>query len=379
MSYRPYTVYAVSTPDALAADLLRVPDTRFVAGQSLADVTSLRIGGRPWFTVECVTAPAVAGVVRELDSRGVESLVLGGGSNLVAAEGDLDFVVVAVRNADVEFDGGVVRAGAGVNWDELVASTVDAGFGGLECLSGIPGSVGATPVQNVGAYGVEVSGLLRRVRLYDRRAGTDEWVEPEALQLGYRTSVLKNTTRAVVLEVEFDLRVDGLSEPVRYAELARALGVEQGERASAAAVREAVLGLRRGKGMVLDAVDHDTWSAGSFFTNPIVGADEVETIRERVAAHTGEPEVAASMPAFESAGGVKLSAGWLIERAGFVRGYPGPHAPARLSTKHTLALTNRGRASADDIVALARTVRDGVWEAFGVDLRPEPVWVGCEI
>lgn len=365
------------SPD-LPAALAEVPDLVVVPDASLADLTTLRIGGRPRALVECRTAEAVARAVGILDAADVPVLVLGGGSNLVVAEGDLDLVVVAVRNTEAEFGEDSVRAGAGMTWDDLVAATVGRRLGGLECLSGIPGSVGATPVQNVGAYGVEVAQVLRRVRLYDRVSGEDGWVDPIELGLDYRTSVLKNTDRAVVLEVEFRLDPDGLSELIRYAELADRLGVEPGERTDAASVRETVLDLRRGKGMVLEDDDHDTWSAGSFFTNPVVTEGEVAAVRARVTERLGEG-AAGRMPAFDAPGGVKLSAGWLIERAGFGKGHPSPSAPARLSTKHTLALTNRGAATADDVIALAREVRDGVREAFGVELHPEPVWVGCAI
>lgn len=365
-------------PSDLPAALAEVPDLVVVPDSSLADLTTLRIGGRPRALVEGRTAEAVAAAVRILDDAGVPVLVLGGGSNLVVAEGGLDLVVVAVRNHDVTFGEDMVCSGAGVTWDDLVAASVERGLGGLECLSGIPGSVGATPVQNVGAYGVEVAQLLVRVRLYDRASREDRWVDPVELGLDYRTSVLKNTDRAVVLEVEFRLDPDGLSEPIRYAELAARLDVEPGERTDAALVRETVLALRRGKGMVLDGEDHDTWSAGSFFTNPVVPSEEIDAVRERVEARVGAAQ-AGRMPRFDASGGVKLSAGWLIERAGFAKGHPAPDAPARLSTKHALALTNRGSATADDVIALAREVRDGVREAFGVELRPEPVWVGCAI
>ncbi|PAY24316.1 UDP-N-acetylenolpyruvoylglucosamine reductase [Dietzia natronolimnaea] len=359
---------------------------RVVPDSSLADLTTLRIGGRPRALLECESAEAVTAAVGALDAAGVPVLVLGGGSNLVVADGDLDLVVVAVRNSEVGYrDAGtdgpgemVVRAGAGLPWDDLVADTVDRGYGGLECLSGIPGSVGATPVQNVGAYGVDVAQVLHRVRWYDRATDTDEWVEPDALGLAYRTSVLKNSSAAVVLEVEFRLDPDGRSEPIRYAELAGRLGVGPGERTDPALVRRTVLELRRGKGMVLDRDDADTWSAGSFFTNPVVPEDRLPVVRSRVSDRLGA-EQAEQMPAFAAAGGVKLSAGWLIERAGFGKGHPSSSSPARLSTKHTLALTNRGSATAEDVIALAREVRDGVAEAFGVELHPEPVWVGCSI
>ncbi|MFB9259320.1 UDP-N-acetylmuramate dehydrogenase [Dietzia aerolata] len=375
--------------DPVVRALLDVDGISAAPDATLAELTTLRIGGRPRALLECATAEAVIAAVRELDAAQRPVLVLGGGSNLVVAGGDLDLVVVAVRNQDLQYSDAagdaaaagehlIVRAGAGLNWDDLVADTVERGYGGLECLSGIPGSVGATPVQNVGAYGVEVAQVLHRVRWYDRATGRDEWVTPDALELAYRTSVLKSTDRAVVLEVEFRLTPAGRSEPIRYAELAGRLGVEPGERADAATVRRTVLELRRGKGMVLDDDDNDTWSAGSFFTNPVIRDEVLPEVRNRVAKKLGDGP-AGQMPAFAAPGGTKLSAGWLIERAGFGKGYPSSSSPARLSTKHTLALTNRGAATADDVIALARDVRDGVREAFGVELHPEPVWIGCSI
>lgn len=380
----PATDASDTSVDAALADIARLTDVTVLPETPLAELTTLRIGGRPRALLECGTAEAVTGAVGILDEAGVPVLVLGGGSNLVVAGGDLPMVVVAVRNRDVVYREDatsrevIVRSGAGLTWDDLVADTVSRGYGGLECLSGIPGSVGATPVQNVGAYGVEVAQVLRRVRLYDRAARTDTWIRPDDLGLAYRTSVLKNTDRAVVLEVEFTLRVGGQSEPIRYAELAAHLDVEPGERAAAALVRETVLRLRRGKGMVWDDDDVDTHSAGSFFTNPVIPSEQLAAVRDRVADKLGD-EQAERMPAFDAPGGFKLSAGWLIERAGFGKGYPSSSSSVRLSTKHTLALTNRGGATADQVIALAREVRDGVREEFGVELHPEPVWVECAI
>lgn len=377
----------------ILAELAAREDVRLLANEPLSAHTTLRLGGTPRAYLRAETTEAVVECVRALDAAGVPVLVLGGGSNLVVADGSvgepgddggLGFVVVAVRCAAIDISpGGVVRAEAGVTWDELVARTVEAGMGGLECLSGIPGSVGATPVQNVGAYGVEVAQVLRRVRVLDRVSGEDAWLEPSELGLAYRTSKLKGNDSGVVLEVEFTLRPDGLSEPIAYRELAARLGAEQGERVPAAKAREVVLELRGGKGMVLDAEDHDTWSAGSFFTNPVVPAAEFGAVRAKVAKALGD-EAAEKMPAFDvmgggSGSGVKLSAGWLIERAGFAKGHPGEAAPMRLSTKHTLALTNRGSARTKDLIALAREVRAGVEDAFGVTLHPEPVWVGCTL
>ncbi|WP_303660418.1 UDP-N-acetylmuramate dehydrogenase [Rhodococcus gordoniae] len=343
---------------------------------SLSDFTTLRLGGPARYLVECASTSSLIEVVRLLDEQRVPLLLLAGGSNLVIGDDGFDGVVVRVATTGVDLRDDHIRVDAGAEWDAVVATTVDAGLGGLECLSGIPGSAGATPVQNVGAYGVEVGSILRRVRLLDRGTGRDSWVGPEALGLGYRTSVLKHTDTAVVLEVELDVRDDGSSAPLAYRELAVALGAEEGERRPTAQVREHVLGLRRSKGMVLDSGDPDTWSAGSFFTNPVVPDDRLPDVLAAIAAKVGED---VRVPQFPADGGTKLSAGWLIERAGFGKGFPATDAPARLSTKHTLALTNRGTASTADLVALARRVRDGVEDAFGVRLHPEPVTVNCAI
>ncbi len=356
-----------------------------------SQLTTLRLGGAPSAVVRCATPEAVAEVTGILDREGVPLLVVGGGSNLVVADDPGDLVAVVIDADDVristeghglEQTAAIVEADAGAVWDDVVAMSVDAGFGGLECLSGIPGSVGATPVQNVGAYGQEVDRVLDAVRLYHRATGEIEWVPPESLELSYRWSNLKFTGRAVVLAVRFRLTVDGLSAPLRYGELARRLGVTEEEgrageaRRPVADVRREVLALRRGKGMVLDDADRDTWSAGSFFTNPVIPEADLPGVLERVAERAGA-DAAESMPRYPGGEGrVKLSAAWLIERAGFPKGHPGEGAPVRLSTKHTLALTNRGGASTADLVALAREVRDGVRAAFGVELVPEPVWVG---
>lgn len=331
--------------------------------EALAALTTLRLGGVATTVLSCADVASVVAAVRACDDAGEPVLVLGGGSNLVLGDGALAATVVHVRAADVTIDGTVVTAGAGADWDDLVERTVAAGLGGLECLSGIPGSTGATPVQNVGAYGVEVADVLAEVQLLWRATGEVTWVSPTALGLGYRSSALKHTDTAVVLAVRFALTDDGLSAPITYTELARTLRVDPGSRVPVARARAAVLELRGGKGMVLDDTDHDTWSTGSFFTNPVVA--------EVPAAYAG--------PVHPAATGHKLSAGWLIEHAGFRRGHPGPDAAARLSTKHTLALTNRGSATTAELLALAREVRDGVAAAFGVRLEPEPVLVGCEM
>lgn len=335
----------------------------------LATLTTLRVGPVARRVITCVTTDQIVATLGALDRAGVPALVLGGGSNVVVSDELTDLTVVRLSNTEIGLDGSLLRVEAGADWDAVVVRSIEAGLGGLECLSGIPGSAGATPVQNVGAYGVEVADRLTRVRLLDRATGDVRWVGAAELGFGYRHSVLKNSSAATVLEVEFALAADGLSAPVRYGELAAALGIPVGERTDPARVRQEVLALRAGKGMVLDAADHDTWSVGSFFTNPVV--DDEQFARVRAAAD-------GSVPHYPAPSGVKLAAGWLVERAGFGKGFPGD-GPCRLSTKHALALTNRGSATTADVLALARTVRDGVHAAFGVTLVPEPVLVGCAL
>jgi UDP-N-acetylmuramate dehydrogenase len=296
-------------------------------------------------------------------------LVLGGGSNLVVADAGFGGTVVQIATGGVEGEGPRVTVAAGEDWDEFVATAIARGWTGIEALSGIPGQVGATPIQNVGAYGQEVAQTIREVRVWDRRSREVVTYAAADCDFGYRSSRFKSDRydaagpAQVVLAVTFELASSDLGAPIGYAELARRLSVELGEQAPLAAVREAVLQLRRGKGMVLDAEDHDTWSAGSFFTNPIVAAEQV-------------PEGAPTYPAGD--GMVKTSAAWLIERAGFGKGYPGS-GPVTLSTKHTLALTNRGGASTEDLMALAREVRDGVRARYGISLVNEPVLLGCSL
>jgi len=337
----------------------------------LAPLTTLRVGPVARRVITCSTTDQVISTLRTLDAgEQPRPLVLAGGSNVVIADEATGLTVVRLATGGVTVDGPTLRVEAGAVWDDVVVDSLRRGLGGLECLSGIPGSAGATPVQNVGAYGVEVADVITRVRLLDRNGGDVRWVPPEELGFGYRRSVLKNTESAVVLEVEFRLDGSGRSAPLRYRELITALGAREGERTDPARVRDAVLGLRRSKGMVLDDADHDTWSVGSFFTNPVVSRPDYERLQAR-----SDPPV----PHFPAPDGVKLAAAWLVEQAGFGKGFPGPHASAGLSTKHSLALTNRGTATAADIVALARTVRDGVRDAFGITLVAEPVLVGVTI
>ena len=361
------------------AEVLPVLATRAdvtIEDTDFAHLTTLHIGGTPEVVIRCRSRDAVSAAVTLLDAHRIPLLIVGGGSNLVVADGAIPMVAVVIECAQVVInpDTGIVEAEAGAVWDDVVAQTVAAGLGGIECLSGIPGSTGATPVQNVGAYGVEISDVLQEVELYHRRTGEREWVNADTLELGYRYSNLKYTNRAVVLNVRMQLTTDGLSAPLRFGELAKRLGVAGETQIPVADVREVVLELRRNKGMVYDETDHDTWSAGSFFTNPIVEDWMVDRIRRLVG-----DEAAANMPCFAAdLGKKKLSAAWLIDQAGFEKGYP-EEGKARLSTKHTLALTNRGEATTEDIVELAREIRDGVFITFGVTLVPEPVWVGIQI
>lgn len=355
--------------------LLPTREDLTIDARPFSELTTFRCGGRPRATVHCSTSAAAITAVKLLDAADIPLVIVGGGSNLLVADKDLDVVAVVLEEDDFSIDAstGVVRVRAGATWDDVVAATVEAGLGGIECLSGIPGSAGATPVQNVGAYGAEVGSVLTRVRVWDRQEEVERWLPVGELELGYRYSNLKFTHRAVVLEIELQLRPGGESSPLRFGELARRLGATHpDQRFPVAQVRQQVLELRRAKGMVVDPEDHDTWSAGSFFTNPVVS----DTLADAVFSTAGGEK----MPRFPAGDGLsKLSAAWLIERAGFPKGYPGEGAPARLSTKHTLALTNRGTATTGDVVQLARTVRDGVRDTFGVTLQPEPVWVGVAL
>lgn len=344
----------------------------------LADHTTFRLGGPADKLVVARTEAELCEAVRAADEAGEPLLVLSGGSNLlVADEGFAGTVVkVATRGitADVSSCGGAyVRVQAGENWDDFVRYAVEQEWCGIEALSGIPGLVGSTPIQNVGAYGQDVSQTIASVRTFDRETGQLRTFAASDCQFAYRDSVFKQTRmpdggptgRYVVLEVHFQFELASLSAPVRYPELARRLEVEVGRRVPAARVREAVLALRASKGMVLDEADHDTWSAGSFFTNPLLSPQEAE-------------QLPADAPRFDAGDGrVKSSAAWLIDHAGFEKGYGTP--PATLSTKHTLALTNRGGARTADVLALAAEIRTGVSERFGVVLEPEPVLVGCRV
>jgi UDP-N-acetylmuramate dehydrogenase len=335
-------------------------------GVALAPYTTLRVGGPAARFVECGAEDEVVAAVTAADDTAEPVLVLGGGSNLVVSDDGFAGTVVRMLTAgeDVRSDGDLLHVTwqAGETWDDLVARCVDEGIAGIEFLSGIPGLVGATPIQNVGAYGQEVAETIESVRVLDRRTAGVLELTPAECRFAYRSSAFKGDDRYVVLAVTFGLRRSRESAPVRYAEVARTLGVEEGARVPVDAAREVVLELRGRKGMVLTEDDHDTWSAGSFFTNPLVTADVAAAL----------PPGSPHWPAPD--GRVKVSAAWLIERSGFGRGYGAGFA--KISTKHTLALTNRGGATTSDVLTLAREVRDGVLTAFGIELTPEPVLVG---
>ena len=334
----------------------------------LAAFTTLGLGGP---ADRFVTAASEDEVVDAVQAADGPLLVLGGGSNLVIADEGFPGTVVHVATRGVAIDGVLVAAAAGEPWDGVVAQTVAAGLSGLECLSGVPGLAGATPIQNVGAYGQEVADTITAVRVYDRDEQQTAFFNNKECCFSYRHSVFRNTDRYVVLEVTFRLSRD--PAPIRYAELARTVLAKTVLARTVLAktggapvappgdVRAAVLGLRRGKGMVLDPADPDTRSAGSVFTNPIVDA---------------APDGA---PSFDAGDGkVKVPAAWLIEHAGFAKGYPGPDAPVRISTKHTLALVNVD-GTTKDLLALAREIQAGVFDAFGIELRPEPTIIGASL
>jgi UDP-N-acetylmuramate dehydrogenase len=353
-----------------------VPDT---GDALLCRYTTMRLGGAARRLVTATDQQEIVQSVRDAAKLDEPLLVLAGGSNVVVADAGFDGTVLLVRSAGIRFagqpDGSVLlTAAAGQPWDEVVRASLAEGLAGLECLSGIPGSAGGTPIQNVGAYGHEVAEVLQAVPVYDRVADEVFDASPEQCQLGFRTSLFKRNDRYVVLAVTFRLRRSHLSAPVQYAELARTLGASVGDEVPAHEVREAVLALRTGKGMVLDPDDPDTYSVGSFFQNPVLDPDTCAEVRAAALATVGvEP------PSWPHQGQVKVSAAWLIERAGFGKGYRGGHPAVSISTKHTLALTNRGGGTSAALLDLAREIRDGVRTAFGVTLEPEAVLVGCEL
>ncbi|KJK11053.1 UDP-N-acetylmuramate dehydrogenase [Terrabacter sp. AAH1] len=346
----------------------------------LSTLTTMRVGGPAARLVTVETTDELVDAVREVDDADEPLLVLSGGSNLVVPDDGFQGTVVHIVTSGVTPEsadscgGAMVRVAAGEVWDDVVERAVAEGWAGVEALSGIPGRTGATPIQNVGAYGQDVSQTVAQVRTWDRREQTVRTFMNADCAFTYRHSLFKGNARYVVLDVLFQFEVADLSRPVAYAALAKGLDVPLGTRVPLQDAREAVLEQRRSRGMVLDDADPDTWSCGSFFTNPILSRQQFDDLVERVGERLGWE--GPTPPRFaEPDGRVKTSAAWLIEHAGFGKGFGLP-APAALSTKHTLAVTNRGGATAGDVVALARQVRDGVRDAFGVSLVNEPVLLG---
>lgn len=363
-----------------------VQATRVRAGAtSFAELTTFGLGGTFDSLVEASTESEVIDALRAAKAAGHPVAVIGGGSNILASDDHFPGVVIRDCRSSIELlseaaDSGVqLRVTAGTAWDCFVAYCVKNSWVGVEAMSGIPGTVGAAPVQNIGAYGQEVAGVIESVRAYDRSSDEIVTLRSEQMRFGYRTSAIKETIaqgwrytpRYVVLSVDFRLASDGLAAPVRYGQLAASLGVETGARVPATDVREAVLRLRRSKGMVLDDTDRDTYSAGSFFTNPIIDNVTAASLPDDAPRH-GVASTVIGDAAPKQDGQIKTSAAWLIDHAGFPAGYGMP-GPAALSTKHCLALTNRGGASGADVRHLMRTIQAGVAEQFGVVLVPEPV------
>lgn len=406
MCMMPISVHADRADWPVAVEAVARPlDPSVPRPTTLAELTTLRVGGPVGEYVETSTEAELIDAVRAADADATPVLVIGGGSNVLASDAGFEGLVVRDARTEVELSaddrcGGVeFHATAGTTLDDLVRQAIASDWGGFAPLSGIPGTVGAAPVQNVGAYGTEVAELITGVRAWDRLEQRPVWLPLSDLHLAYRDSALKRsltdaavgggrtwgpTGRWVVLSVTFGVRQASLSAPIAYGQLAKTLDVELGERVDSRAVRDAVLELRRSKGMVLDATDHDTWSAGSFFTNPVLSSHQAASLpqdapRYPVLDHTRTVVGSREAPVVD--GVVKTSAAWLIDHAGFTKGHalggaPTGSAPAALSTKHVLALTNRGRAAAADLAALRDEVADGVQAAYGVRLVPEPVHVG---
>jgi UDP-N-acetylmuramate dehydrogenase len=335
----------------------------------LRDYTSLRVGGPAKKFVEVGTESEIIAAIEAAGDSPI--LIIGGGTNILVSDSGFEGTVIRITSHSMqsEFDacsGATLTIGAGENWDEFVATTLDRGFAGLETLSGIPGTVGAAPIQNIGAYGHEVSEFITRVRTYDRQTKGVKTFTNSECEFSYRNSHFKaHPGRYVVLEVQFNLRKGELTTAITYAELAKKLGIEVGEKAPIAATRRAVLELREAKGMLLNPSDRDSWSAGSFFTNPIVS--------QEIAAQL--PDGAPKWPTAD--GKVKTSAAWLIENSGIHKG--DSHGGARVSTKHVLALTNAGNATATDIAELAKSAQKSVYEKFGITLEAEVNLVGITL
>jgi UDP-N-acetylmuramate dehydrogenase len=336
---------------------------------TLNKYTSLRVGGPAKSIVNVSTEAEIISAIEAAGDSPI--LIIGGGSNVLIADSGFEGTVIHIANnqAESEVDacsGATLTIGAGEDWDQFVATTISRGFAGLETLSGIPGTVGAAPIQNIGAYGHEVSEFITRVRTYDRQAKAVKTFTNAECEFEYRNSHFKkHPGRYVVLSVQFQIRRGEVSTPITYAELAKKLGIEVGEKAPVVDTRKAVMDLRAAKGMLLNPEDKDSWSAGSFFTNPIVSAEIAAAL----------PNDAPKWPM--SDGRIKTSAAWLIEHSGIDKGQS--HGGARISTKHVLALTNSGSATAEEIAQLAREVRKSVQEKFAITLEPEVNLIGLSL
>lgn len=339
--------------------------------EQLSDFTTLRVGGPAQKIVHAHTAAELIEFVKAADQAGEKVLILGGGSNLLISDSGFAGTVIRVesKGSALDYDvcsGGMIEVAAGEDWDKFVELTINKGFADLESLSGIPGTVGGSPIQNIGAYGHEVSETIARVKAYDRKKGEVVTLTNAQCNFSYRSSVFKQEAdRYVILNVTFQLRKGEESLPISYIELANYLGIKLGERAVVTKVRQAVLDLRGRKGMLLNPTDSNTYSAGSFFVNPILSKAEAEKL----------PKDAPRWP--QADGRVKTSAAWLMEHAGIFKGEK--LAGAQISNKHVLALTNSGDARAEDIVELAKKARAAVFEKFGIKLQAEVQLVGLDL
>ena len=335
----------------------------------LSKYTSFRVGGPASKIVQVSTEAEIIAAIEAAEDSPI--LIMGGGTNVLISDKGFAGTVIRISNNSVQSEvdacsGATLTIGAGEDWDTFVQTTIDRGFAGLETLSGIPGTVGAAPIQNIGAYGHEVAEFITRVRTYDRQEKALKTFTNSECEFSYRNSYFKaHPGRYVVLEVQFQIRRGEFSDPITYLELAKKLGVEPGDKAPVAATRAAVLELRASKGMLLSPDDHDSWSAGSFFTNPIISQQAADQL----------PNAAPKWPLND--GRVKVSAAWLIENAGIHKG--DEVGGARISTKHVLALSNSGNATASDIAELAKRARNQVKEVFGITLEAEVNLIGVEI
>jgi len=341
---------------------------------ALSTLTSMRVGGTPASITQCTTREELIASAKELWSTGEDWIVVGGGTNLVFAEDVGNLNVLLVKTAGIEktkLDGKQVwKIQAGVGWDELVAEAVAEGLAGIEGMSGIPGTCGASPVQNIGAYGQELSDVFLRAEFLDYETGEQVILGPKDLKFGYRDSAIKRGRSGIITWIEIELiDLEGLSRPLYSGQIAGALNSQMGEHVKLTDVRDAVLRLRAAKGMVLDPNDPNSVSCGSFFTNPIVSDSFARTI----------PDDCQKWESQEDDGlTVKLSAAWLIEDAGIGKGFSLPGSNAAISSKHALAIVNKGGATGEQIAELARFIQERVAAKFGINLVPEPNLIGFE-